>query len=56
MLSQDPWLRKIFEQEQIAKAVELGLGVKGPEEIEILTDDRSSRVYAERVREKLLKG
>ena len=36
---------KIFEQEQIARAVELGLGVSGPADIEIVTDDNESRRY-----------
>ena len=36
----------IFKQEQIARAVELGLGVTGPEEIEIVTDDDESAAYA----------
>ncbi len=48
--------RKIFEQEQIARAVELGLGVSKPEEIEILTDDEEGTRYAARLREILLKG
>lgn len=48
--------KKIFEQEQIARAVELGLGVKLPEDIEILTDDRHGKMYAERLMEILLRG
>jgi len=36
----------IFQQEQIARAVELGLGVAGPEEIELITDDPQSAAYA----------
>lgn len=48
--------RKIFEQEQIARAVELGLGIKRPEDIEILTDDSSSRIYAEQLMEILMRG
>ncbi len=48
--------KKIFEQEQIARAVELGLGVARPDEIEILTGDDESRRYAERLRAILLKG
>lgn len=48
--------KKIFEQEQIARAVELGLGVKDPEDIEIITDDRDGKIYAERLKEILLKG
>jgi uncharacterized protein (DUF362 family) len=43
----------IFEQEQIARAVELGLGVSGPGKIEIVTADTMSRQYAEEVMKKL---
>ncbi|HUF03589.1 MAG TPA: DUF362 domain-containing protein [Aridibacter sp.] len=39
----------IFEQEQIAQAVKLGLGVTGPEQIEILTDGKESRAYADEI-------
>lgn len=46
----------IFEQEQIARAVELGLGVTGPEEIELLTDDAESATYAAEIRQLLLEG
>ncbi|HUH12228.1 MAG TPA: DUF362 domain-containing protein, partial [Longimicrobiales bacterium] len=42
--------RGIFEQEQIARAVELGLGATGPGEIDLLTGDEESRAYAERLR------
>ena len=48
--------KKIFEQEQIARAVELGLGVSRPEDIEIVADDEAGRQYAERLRGILLKG
>jgi uncharacterized protein (DUF362 family) len=47
---------KVFEQEQIARAVELGLGVAGPEEIEIVTDDEAGGRYAERLTEILGRG
>ena len=40
---------KIFEQEQIARAVELGLGVSSPTDIEIVTDDKQSRRYGEKL-------
>ncbi len=46
----------IFAQEQIARAVELGLGVRGPENIELLTDDPASKAYAQKLQEILLKG
>lgn len=39
--------RKIFEQEQMARAVELRLGVTGPEGIEIVTSDDESRAVAD---------
>ena len=48
--------KKIFAQEQIARAVELGLGVSQPEDIEILTDDEKSRRYAEELQGILSKG
>jgi uncharacterized protein (DUF362 family) len=38
--------RKIFEQEQIARAVELGLGTPSPSGIEILAADSESSAYA----------
>jgi uncharacterized protein (DUF362 family) len=41
--------RKIFEQEQMARAVELGLGVTGPDQIEFITPDAESRAYADRL-------
>ena len=36
----------IFQQEQIARAVELNLGVDGPEKIELITADPQSAAYA----------
>ncbi len=48
--------KKIFEQEQIARAVELGLGITRPEEIEILSDDAGSKKYAKRLTGILLNG
>lgn len=41
--------RPIFQQEQMARAVELGLGASGPADIEIVTADDASRTYAERI-------
>jgi uncharacterized protein (DUF362 family) len=46
----------VFEQDQIARAAELGLGVSSPEKIEIITDDAESAEYAEKVKEILLKN
>lgn len=40
---------RIFAQEQIARAVELGLGVALPTEIGIVTDDGESREYGEKL-------
>lgn len=48
--------KKIFEQEQIARAVELGLGITSPQEIEIITDGADSKKYAEKLTEILLQG
>jgi len=48
--------KKIFEQEQIHRAVELGLGISKPEDIEILTDDDESKKYAERLMKILQEG
>jgi uncharacterized protein (DUF362 family) len=45
---------RIFEQEQIARAVSLGLGVSRPEDIELLTDDAASADYAAQIQEVLL--
>ena len=40
----------IFQQAQIARAVELNIGVSGPEQIELLTDDKESAAYAATIR------
>lgn len=48
--------KKIFEQEQTARAVELGLGITRPEDIELVTDDVASKAYAEKIKGILLKG
>jgi uncharacterized protein (DUF362 family) len=40
----------IFEQEQIARAVQLGLGVTGPGQIELVTGDQQSADYAKKIR------
>lgn len=47
---------KIFDQEQIARAVELGLGASSPSEIEVVPADEKSRGYRDRVIEILKKG
>ncbi len=46
----------IFEQDQIARAVELGVGVDSPAKIELLTDDEGSEQYAQQIRDVLLEG
>ena len=48
--------KKIFEQEQIARAIELGLGISRPEDIELVADDDAGRVYAEKLNGILLRG
>jgi len=49
--------RKIFEQEQMARAVELGLGANGPADIEIVTPaDAESQAKAETLRRILAQG
>jgi uncharacterized protein (DUF362 family) len=48
--------RKIFEQEQIQRAVELGLGIPGADQIEFITPDRASREYAKKLQSILAQG
>ncbi len=43
----------IFEQEQIARAVELNLGVTKPDEIEIITNSKEAEKLAEQIMTKL---
>ncbi len=40
---------RVFEQEQLARAVELGLGVSAPDQIELLTDRPESAAYAQQI-------
>jgi len=40
----------VFEQAQIARAVELGLGVAGPSEIELVTEDDAGAAFAGEIR------
>ncbi len=47
---------KIFEQEQIARAVELGLGAASPSEIEVICADEKSQSDRDRIVEILKKG
>lgn len=46
----------IWEQEQLARAAELGLGARGPDEVELVTDDPESAAYADEIRAILRKG
>ena len=48
--------RGIFQQEQIARAVELKLGVSGPDAIDIITADAESRACADTLRAILAEG
>jgi uncharacterized protein (DUF362 family) len=47
---------KIFGQEQIARAVEIGLGASSPSEIDVIPADEKSQEYRDRVVEILKKG
>ena len=47
---------KIFEQEQIARAVELGLGAGSPSEIELIPADEKSKIYCDQVLQILSQG
>ncbi|MFO7773396.1 MAG: DUF362 domain-containing protein [Dehalococcoidia bacterium] len=46
----------IFEQDQIARAVELGLGVSSAKQIQLVTGDAESEAFAGRVRDILAGG
>lgn len=48
--------KKIFEQEQIRRAVEVGLGVSRSDRIEIVAPDGASEDYAKRLRAILAQG
>jgi uncharacterized protein (DUF362 family) len=47
---------KIFEQEQIQRAVELGLGVDTPGHIDIVTADAAGKAYADKLKALLERG
>jgi len=47
---------RIFEQDQIARAVELGIGIKSPAQIELVTDDPESTAFAAKIKDILLAG
>jgi uncharacterized protein (DUF362 family) len=44
----------VFSQDQIARAVELGLGISSPDKISLITGDRESEIFAEKVKEILI--
>jgi uncharacterized protein (DUF362 family) len=46
----------IFQQEQMARAVEVGLGVTGPEEIELVSDNHEGEAYTETLQGILAQG
>jgi uncharacterized protein (DUF362 family) len=46
--------KKVFEQEQIARAMELKLGIDSPAAIEIITADQESELYARKIRQLLI--
>jgi uncharacterized protein (DUF362 family) len=48
-------LGRIFEQEQIARAIELGLGISSPDQIQLVTGDPESEAFAAQVSDILLK-
>ena len=48
--------KKIFDQEQIARAADLGLGASSPSEIQLIPADEKSRDYGDRIAEVLRKG
>ena len=47
---------RIFDQEQIARAAEIGIGASSPADIEIIADDAQSREYRDRIAAILEKG
>jgi hypothetical protein len=47
---------KIFDQEQIQRAAELGLGASSPAEIDVAAVDEASRKYRDRIVEILNQG
>ncbi len=47
---------RIFEQEQMQRAVELGLGISKPDQVEIVTGDEESRAYAKILKDIIMQG
>jgi hypothetical protein len=48
--------RRIFEQDQIRRAAELGLGASGPGQVEVVGADAASRDYAAKIAGILAQG
>jgi uncharacterized protein (DUF362 family) len=48
--------KKIFDQDQIKRAVAIGIGICRPEQIEIVTADPESRSFADRLLSILSQG
>jgi uncharacterized protein (DUF362 family) len=48
--------KAVFEHDQIARAIELGLGAANPGEVEIVPVDEESRSIAEKITAQLEKG
>ena len=48
--------RPVFGQEQIARAVELGLGVSGPGEMELVSDDQEGGEAVRQIGDVLRQG
>lgn len=48
--------RKIFEQDQLKRALEVKLGISGPEEIEFVTTDKASESYSKKLQSILAEG
>jgi len=46
---------RIFDQAQIKRAVELGIGVTSPDQIQLIADDPESKKMADRIKEILLR-
>jgi uncharacterized protein (DUF362 family) len=46
----------IFKQEQMARAVEIGLGVSGPDQIELVSDDDEGKAYTTTLKGILAQG
>ena len=48
--------QRIFDQEQIARAAEIGIGIRSADQIDIITGDPDSEEYAARLRKILAQG